>query len=141
MQRSGREGSCDYAVACGHQVKVLSAALVLRPDAPHPLHVVQPMRLKLLEREEARLRDLVTRTADWLWDNAVEKGLQIETAVIEGDPKGSDHRGSRAVGGGSHRSRLPRLWAYKKVSAWLGLASRSGARTVFGRNRAAPPPR
>jgi hypothetical protein len=93
------------------------------------------MRLKLLEREEARLRELVTRTADWLWDNAVEKGLQIETAVIEGDPKVVIIEEAEQ----SHRSRLPRLWAYKKVSAWLGLAGRSGARTVFGRNRAAPP--
>jgi len=70
----------------GTQVKVLSAAFVPRPNAPDPLHIVHPMRLKLLEREQARLRDLVTRTADWLRDNAAEKGLQIETAVIEGDP-------------------------------------------------------
>jgi nucleotide-binding universal stress UspA family protein len=69
------------------QLKVLSAAIVPRPNAPDPLHVVYPMRLKLLEREEARLRDLVTHTAGWLRDNAVEKSLQIETAVIEGEPK------------------------------------------------------
>jgi len=71
----------------GTEVKVLSAATVLRPNAPDPLHIVGPMRLKLLEREQARLRDLVTRTAAWLRDNAVEKSLQIETAVIEGEPK------------------------------------------------------
>jgi len=69
------------------QVKVLSAAIVPKPNAPDPFHVVGPMRLKLLEREQVRLRDLVTRTADWLRDNAVEKSLQIETAVVEGDPK------------------------------------------------------
>jgi nucleotide-binding universal stress UspA family protein len=71
----------------GTEVKVLSAATVLRPNAPDPFHVVGPMRLKLLEREQVRLRDLVTRTADWLRDNAVDKSLQIETAVVEGDPK------------------------------------------------------
>jgi nucleotide-binding universal stress UspA family protein len=71
----------------GTQVKVLSVATVPRPNAPDPLHIVGPMRLKLLESEEARLRDLVARTADWLRDNAVEKNLQIETAVVEGDPK------------------------------------------------------
>jgi nucleotide-binding universal stress UspA family protein len=68
-------------------VKVLSAAAVPRSNAPDPLHVVSPMRLKLLEREQVRLRDLVTRAADWLRNNAVEKNLQIETAVIEGEPK------------------------------------------------------
>ena len=67
----------------GTQVKVLSAATVAQPNAPDPFYVVGPMRLKLLEREQARLRDLVTRTAAWLRDNAVEKSLQIETAVIE----------------------------------------------------------
>jgi nucleotide-binding universal stress UspA family protein len=71
----------------GTQVKVLSAAIVPRPNAPDPLHLVDPMRLKLLEREQARLRDLVGRTAGWLRDNAVEKSLQIETAIIEGEPK------------------------------------------------------
>jgi nucleotide-binding universal stress UspA family protein len=71
----------------GTEVKVLSAASVFRPNAPDPFHVVGPMRLKLLEREQVRLRDLVTRTADWLRDNAVDKSLQIETAVIEGEPK------------------------------------------------------
>ena len=39
------------------------------------------MRLKLLEREQARLRDLVTRTTNWLRDNTLETTLQIETAV------------------------------------------------------------
>jgi nucleotide-binding universal stress UspA family protein len=71
----------------GTQVKLLSAAIVPRPNAPDPLHVVDPMRLKLLEREQARLRDVVARAADWLRDKAVEKSMQIETAVIEGEPK------------------------------------------------------
>ena len=71
----------------GTQVKLLSAAIVPRPNAPDPLHVVDPMRLKLLEREQSRLRDLVARSAAWLRDNAIEKSLQIETAVIEGEPK------------------------------------------------------
>jgi nucleotide-binding universal stress UspA family protein len=69
------------------QVKVLSAATVPQPNAPDPFHVVGPMRLKLLEREQARLSDLVTRTSDWLRDNAVENTLQIETAIVDGDPK------------------------------------------------------
>jgi nucleotide-binding universal stress UspA family protein len=68
-------------------VKVLSAATVPQPNAPDPFHIVGPMRLKLLEREEARLSDLVTRTSDWLRDNAVENTLQIETAIVDGDPK------------------------------------------------------
>jgi nucleotide-binding universal stress UspA family protein len=72
----------------GTQVKILSAVSVPRPNAPDPLHVVDPMRLELLEREQRRLRDLVARTADWLRDNAVEKSLQMETAVLEGEPKG-----------------------------------------------------
>jgi nucleotide-binding universal stress UspA family protein len=70
----------------GTLVKVLSAANVPRPNAPDPLHIVHPMRLKLLEREQTRLRD-VARAADWLRDKAVEKSMQIETAVIEGEPK------------------------------------------------------
>ena len=73
--------------AADTQVKVFSAATVTQPDAPDPFHVVGPMRLKLLEREQARLHDLVTRTSDWLRDNAVEKTLRIETAIVDGDPK------------------------------------------------------
>lgn len=71
----------------GARVKVLSAATVPRSTAPDPLHVAARMRLELLETEQNRLRDIVTRTAGWLRDNAVEKSLQIETAVIEGEPK------------------------------------------------------
>jgi nucleotide-binding universal stress UspA family protein len=69
------------------QVKILSVATVPQPNAPDPFHIVGPMRLKLLEREQARLRELVVRAADWLRDNTVENTLQIETAVVEGDPK------------------------------------------------------
>lgn len=71
----------------GSQVKVLSVATVLEPNAPDPLHFVAPMRLELLARERARLQDLVERTAGRLRDNAVEKSLQIETEVIDGSPK------------------------------------------------------
>lgn len=69
------------------QVKVLSVAAAPEPNAPDPLHIVQPMRLELLKRERARLRELVKRTAAWLRENAGEKSLQIETAVIDGTPK------------------------------------------------------
>ena len=69
------------------QVKVLSAATVLQPNAPDPLHVVTAMRLELLERARAQLRDLVERTAAWLRENAVEKSLQLETAVIDVTPQ------------------------------------------------------
>jgi nucleotide-binding universal stress UspA family protein len=71
----------------GSQVKILSAVAVSQPNAPDPLRVVHPMRLELLEKEQARLLDLVARTADWLRSNAVENSLQIETVVIEGEPK------------------------------------------------------
>jgi len=71
----------------GTQVKVLAAAFVPRPNAPDPLHVVEPMRRELMEREESRLRDLVVRSADWLRTNSTDKGLHIETAVVEGEPK------------------------------------------------------
>ena len=47
----------------GTQVKVLSAAVVPRPNAPDPLRIVHPVRLKLSKREQARLGDLVARTA------------------------------------------------------------------------------
>jgi nucleotide-binding universal stress UspA family protein len=71
----------------GTQVKVLSAAKVPRSNGPDPFHIGPAMHLELLEREQIRLRDVVTRTADWLRENAVEKSLQIETAVAEGEPK------------------------------------------------------
>lgn len=71
----------------GTQVKVLSAVTVPQPDAPDPLHVVGPMRLQLLEKKQAEVRDLVTRTADRLRASDGAKTLEIETAVVEGDPK------------------------------------------------------
>ena len=71
----------------GTQVKVLCAVTVPQPNAPDPFHVVGPMRLQLLEKKQAEVYDLVTRTADWLRDNAVANTLQIEAAVVEGDPK------------------------------------------------------
>lgn len=69
------------------QVQVLSVATVPEPNAPDPLHLVPPLRLELLARERTQLRALVERTAAWLRDNAIEKHLQIETAVIDGRPK------------------------------------------------------
>ncbi len=71
----------------GTQVKVLSAVTVPQSNAPDPFHVVGPIRRQLLEKEQAGVRDFVIRTADWLRDNAIAKMLQIETAVVEGDPK------------------------------------------------------
>lgn len=68
-------------------VKVLSVATVPQPNAPDPLHIVQPMRLEWLKRERAQLRELVDRAVAWLRENAGEKSLQIETAVIDGTPK------------------------------------------------------
>ncbi len=71
----------------GTQVKLLSVVSVPQPNAPDPLHIVDSMRLRLLAIKQAGVRDLVTQTADWVRDNAVTKTLQIETAVVDGDPK------------------------------------------------------
>jgi len=71
----------------GTRIKVLSAAFVPRPNAPDPLRIVDPMRRELMEKERSHLSDLVANTAAWLRDNASATGLNIETAVVEGEPK------------------------------------------------------
>jgi nucleotide-binding universal stress UspA family protein len=71
----------------GSQVKVLSAAAVPQFIAFDPLRTGQSVRFELLKREQARLSELVERTAAWLGEPTLERHLKIETAVIEGNPK------------------------------------------------------
>jgi hypothetical protein len=76
--------------------RILSVVTVPQPNAPDPFHVVGPMRLKLLEREQVRLRDLVTRTADWLRDNGGQEPASGQRSALFPAKRETTHRRIRA---------------------------------------------